>query len=300
MKLIFGETSNKLGKVYKDIIGFLRFFRGNKRALFGLFLTLLFILMAVIGPYVVHLDLTTRYSERFQPPSIKHILGTDFVGRDIFAQIVHGARDVIAVAFLAALFAVAIGVVMGGFAGFVSGWVDMVLTRIIDVLLVIPSFPIMMVFAASFRVRDPISISFILAIWMWAGLARAIRAQILSLKEREFIEAAQLLGLGSRHIVLKELIPNLMSYIIVNFVRTARGALTASVGLMFLGIIPYSPTNWGVMMNLALFQTGSIYVPRGLFYTLSPMLCIILFQYGLLCVASALEEVFNPRLRAYE
>lgn len=291
---------NKLLQTYKDALSFFRFFKGNKKALFGLILTLLFILMAIAGPSIVPLDLTTRYLERFQPPSPKHLLGTDFVGRDIFAQIVHGARDVIGVAFLAALFAVAIAVMIGSFAGLAGGWIDMVLTRVIDVLLVIPSFPIMMVFAASFKVRDPVSISLILAIWMWAPLARAIRAQILSIKQREFVEAAQLLGLGSYHIAIKELTPNLMSYILVNFVRMARGALTAMVGLMFLGIIPYSPTNWGVMMNLALFQTGSIYVPKGLFYVLSPMLCIILFQYGLLCVASALEEVFNPRLRTYE
>lgn len=298
--LLSQRLQNQLLQIYKSALNFFRFFKGNKKAFFGIFLTLLFILMAIVGPYIVSLDLTTRYLERFQPPSLEHLLGTDFVGRDIFAQIVHGARDVIGVAFLTALFAVSIGVIVGSFAGLAGGLVDMVLTRVIDVLLVIPSFPIMMVFAASFRVRDPVSISLILAIWMWAPLARAIRAQILSLKQREFIEAAQLLGLGSRHIVFKELTPNLMSYIIVNFVRMARGALTAMVGLMFLGIIPYSPTNWGVMMNLALFQTGSIYVPRGLFYVLSPMLCIILFQYGLLCVASALEDVFNPRLRTYE
>ena len=287
----------KLLRAGKSIINFLSFFKHNKKALFGLILTLIFILMALIGPAIVPLDLTTRYAERFQLPSFSHILGTDFVGRDIFAQIVHGARDVIGVAFLASLFAVAIGVMIGSMAGIAGGWLDIILTRIIDILLVIPAFPIMMVFAASFQVRDPVSISLILAIWMWAPLARALRAQILSFRQREFIEAAQLLDLGLRHIIIKELTPNLMSYILVNFVRMARSALTASVGLMFLGIIPYSPTNWGVMMNLALFQTGSIYVPKGLFYVLSPMLCIILFQYGLLSVASALEEVFNPRLR---
>ncbi|MBU4376002.1 MAG: ABC transporter permease [Candidatus Omnitrophica bacterium] len=297
--LLLKKSQDKLLQAYNAALKFSRFFKGRKKALFGLSITLLFILMATIGPHIVHLDLTTRYMERFQPPSFKHILGTDFVGRDIFSQIVHGSSDVIGVAFIAALFSVAIGVTIGSFAGFSGGWIDIILTRIMDILLVIPSFPIMMVFAATFRVRDPVSIGLILAIWMWAGLARSIRAQILSFRQREFIEAAKLLGLSSWHIVFKELTPNLMSYILVNFVRMARGALTASVGLMFLGIIPYSPTNWGVMMNLALFQSGSIYVPKGLFYTLSPMLCIIFFQYGLLCVANVLEEVFNPRLRDY-
>jgi len=204
-------------------------------------------------------------------------------------------------ALLTGIFAVGIAVVVGILAGFVGGWVDVVLMRLIDVLLTIPQFPIMMVFAAVFRVKDPISIGAILAMWMWAGLARAIRAQILVLREREFIEAAQVLRLGTWHILFHELMPNVMSYIVLNFVRIVRGGLTASVGLMFLGLIPYSPTNWGVMLNMAVFQSGAIYImPGGLPYLLVPMGAIILFQYGALCLAYGLEEWFNPRLRAHE
>lgn len=279
---------------------FFHAFKGNKKALFGLSVLIFFALMATFGPYVVPLKLTTDFSQRFQLPSLEHWLGTDYLGRDVFQELVHGSRDVILIAALAGFFAVTIGVIIGSIAGFMGKYVDMILMRIVDIFLTVPSFPVMMIFAATFRVSDPVSIGIILAVWSWPGLARAIRSQVLSLKEREYVEAARLLKLSKVHMLFGELVPNLMSYITVNFVRMTSGALTAGVGLMFLGLIPYSPTNWGMMLNMAFFQTGSIYVPRALFTILSPMVCIMLFQYGALNFANGLDEWFNPQLRAHE
>lgn len=287
-------------RIGRGIVESLRFFTGNRRALIGLVILTFFVLMATVGPVVVPLDLTSRYGERFQLPSLQHPLGTDYAGRDIWAQLVHGSRDVMITAFLAALFAVAVGVILGSLAGMRGGWVDMLLMRATDIMLTVPSFPIMMIFAVMLRVKDPVSIGAILAIWAWPGLARAIRSETLSLREREFIEACRILGLPTRHILFRELVPNLMPLIFINFIRMMRGALTASVGLMYLGIIPYSPTNWGMMFNMAIFQTGAIYVPRALPYLLAPMGSIVLFQYGGLCLAHAIEEMFEPRLRAHE
>ena len=276
------------------------FFKENKQGLFGLAIMVLFILMATVGPYIVPLDLATRWEQRFELPSLAHPLGTDHAGRDILTQLIHGARDVIAIAVFAASIAVVIAIIVGGASAFIGGCIDVALMRGVDILLTVPSFPVMMIFAIMLEVRDPLSIGFILAIWMWAGLARAIRSQILSLKEREFIEAAKLLNLSTPHILSRELMPNLMGYITVNFVRMMRQAITASIGLMFLGIIPFSPTNWGVMLNLAMFHTGGIIARGAIFYFLAPMGAIILFQFGALCFANALEERFNPRLREHE
>lgn len=297
---VHGAWRDALLEKGQGLAKFSRFLLSNRRATIGFAILVFFLLMATVGPSVVPLDLTSHYAQRFQLPSFKHPLGTDFVGRDVFQELVHGSRDVLVTAFLAGLFAAAIGVIVGSLAGFKGGYIDMVSMRTVDVILTIPHFPIMMVFAVLFRVKDPVSIGLVLAIWMWAGLARDIRSQILSLKEREFMEAARLLNLSTSHILFRELMPNLMSYIIVNFVRMVRGGLTASVGLMFLGLIPYSPTNWGMMLNLAVFQAGTIYVPTGIFYILAPMGAIILFQYGALLLAYGLEEWFNPTLRAHE
>lgn len=293
-------NKSKLIRLRCTMLSFLRFVKGNMQGLFGLALMVMFALMATVGPHIVPLDLATRWEQRFQSPSLAHLLGTDHAGRDILTQLIHGSRDVLAIAVFAASLAVVIAIIVGGVSGLIGGYTDVALMRGVDILLTVPSFPVMMVFAVMLEVRNPLSIGFILAIWMWAGLARAIRAQILSLKEREFIEAAKLLNLGTRHILFRELVPNLMPYIVVNFVRMMRGALTASIGLMFLGIIPFSPTNWGVMLNLAMFHTGGVIARGSIFYFLAPMGAIILFQYGSLCFANALEERFNPRLREHE
>ncbi len=270
----------------------------NKRAFAGFIILLLFLLMATVGPYLVPLDMTARYDQRYLPPSWEHPLGTDFVGRDTFALIVHGSRDVLSIAFLAALFTVAIALTVGMIAGLQGGMLDVVLMLLTNTVLTIPKFPVMLVFATIFRVKDPVSLALILSIWAWGGLARAVRSQILSLKEREFIEAARVMGLSLYHIIVRELLPNIMPYVAINFLYIMKDAITASVGLMLLGIIPFSASNWGMMLNLATKQAGAIYIPQGLYYALSPMVAIILFQLGALFFAHGLDEVLNPRLRS--
>ena len=273
---------------------------GNKRALVGAAILLLYFLMATLGPFVVPLEEEQHPERAFQPPSWEHPLGTDYLGRDVLAQIVHGSRDVLFVAFLAALFAIAIAVSVGILSGLKGGLVDQVLMTLVNMMLTIPHLPVMMIFAAVFRVRDPFSFASILAFWMWAGLARAVRSQVLSLREREFIQAAQILKLGTGHIVFKEILPNVMPYVAVNFVSMMRGAIVSSVAIMFLGLAPFSATNWGMMLNMATIQTGAIYIPRALSYVLSPLVAIMLLQLGGYFFAHGLEEIFNPRLRAHE
>ncbi|MBU2573867.1 MAG: ABC transporter permease [Elusimicrobia bacterium] len=270
----------------------------NRRAFFGLCVLVFFILMATAGPVVIPLDMSQDFLMRFQGPSWAHILGTDFAGRDIFQQLVHGSTDVLTIAFATAFFGSFIAVLVGLSAGLVGGKFDMLMMRIIDIFLTVPNFPIMIIFASIFRINDPISFALVLAAWSWPGLARALRAQVLSLKHKEFVEVSRVMAMPYRHIMFKEALPGLMPYLMINFIDMARGAITASVGIMLLGLVPLSVTNWGMMLNFATFQTGAIYVPSALSYLLSPMLAIILFQYGLICFASGVEEIFDPRLRS--
>ena len=283
--------------LWRSIIESLGIISRNRRAFFGLLGVVFFILMATAGPLIIPLDMTADYVDRFQPPSLSHILGTDYAGRDIFQQIVHGSADIMLIAFSTALFGILLAVIIGILAGLSGGRVDMLIMRIIDVFLTVPAFPVMAIFAALFRIRDPVTFGLVLAIWSWPGLARAIRSQILSLRKREFIEAAEIMGMSTSHIMFKELMPNIIPYITINFINIARGAITASVGIMLLGLVPLSVTNWGMMLNLATFQTGAIYVPSALSYLLSPMIAIILFQYSLICFGGGIDEIFDPRLR---
>lgn len=271
--------------------------RRNTKAFIGLIILLLFLATALVGPFMVELDMSPDHLNRFQPPSSKHFLGTDYAGRDILALLIHGSADIMLIAFSTGFFGVFLAVTIGISAGLIGGTFDTVTMRIIDVFLTVPSFPVMAIFAALFRIQDPITFGLILSLWSWPSLARSIRAQIMTLRKKEFVEAAEVMAMSKTHIMFKELMPNMMPYISINFINIAKGAITASVGIMLLGLVPLRAANWGMMLNMAAFQSGAIYVPRALSYILSPMLAIVLFQYSLICFASGVDELFDPRLR---
>ncbi|MGV3523230.1 MAG: ABC transporter permease [Candidatus Sericytochromatia bacterium] len=271
--------------------------RHNRKAALGTFLVLGFILMALLGPVLSPVNLESDYLQRFQLPSWEHWLGTDYAGRDTLSQLMHGTRDMLLIAFSAALATLAIAMVIGTWAGLSGGWVDSAMMQLIDIMLTLPRFPIMAIFAGLFSIRDPLSFGGVLALFYWPGLARGIRSQILTLRHKEFIEVCRLMNLPLRHIMLGELMPNLVPFLAVNFIAVARDAIVASVGIMLLGIVPLSASNWGMMLNLATTQTGAIYVPNAYAYLLAPIGFIILFQFALMAFASGLEEFFDPRLR---
>ncbi|MDF2626210.1 MAG: binding-protein-dependent transport system inner rane component [Symbiobacteriaceae bacterium] len=275
-----------------------RILRRNPRALLGFVILLGFGLMATIGPYLIKLDEDQNFAERFQAPSLSHLMGTDYVGRDVFAQIIYGSRDVLIVAVLAAILTILIGVFIGAISGLAGGPLDTTLMMLVNVILTVPSFPLMLIIASMFKVTNPISYALLLAIWSWGGLARAVRSQILSLKKREFIEAARVLGLPAGHIIFRQLLPNITPYLAINFISIMRHAITASVGIMMLGLVPYSSSNWGMMLNLAVFQSGAVYTPSAIFYLLAPITAICLFQLGGIFFAHGLDELMNPRLRS--
>lgn len=271
--------------------------RSNRRARRGFLGLTGFFLMATVGPLVVPLDMTPRFEERYQVPSFAHPLGTDYAGRDIFQEIVHGSTDVILISLSAAFAGTLLAVSIGFLAGLKGGWIDLVLVRAIDVLLILPRFPIMVILAALIPVTDSVSFGLVIALFSWPPLARSLRAQVLSLKQMEFIEVTRIMGLSTGHVIFRELAPNMISYISINFVDMARQALTASIGIMFLGLVPLEQTNWGMMLNLATTNAGSIFVPRGLMYVLAPLTTIVIFQYSMVAFASGLDELLDPRLR---
>jgi len=283
--------------LYRSIYEPFRIVTRDKKALVGMIILLIFLLMATIGPEVVPLDMRSHFAERFKPPSREHPLGTDYGGRDVLAMIIHGSRDVLSVAFLAALFTSIIAVAVGMVAGLKGGLTDAILSLAANAVLSIPSFPVMLILGSVFKITNAITFGIVLSIWSWGSLARAIRSQVLSLKEREFIEAARTLGLGTFHIVFRELLPNVMPYVAINFVDTMRGAIGFSVALMFLGLVPFSATNWGMMLNFAVRQSGAIYLPYAMCYVISPMAAIMLLELGGVFFAHGLDELLNPRLR---
>ncbi len=269
----------------------------NKKAFFGFIILVMFLMMATIGPFIINLDMSTDYLNRFQLPSFQHILGTDYAGRDTFGQIVYGSTDVLLIAFSAALLGTFIAIFLGFLAGLSGRKTDTFIMQITDIFLTLPRFPLMAIFAGLFSIKDPISFGFILGIFEWPSLARALRNQIMTLKNKEFIEVCFIMNMPVRHIMFKELFPNMIPFIGINFINIAKGAITASVGIMLLGIVPLSSTNWGMMLNLGTTQTGAIYIPSAYPYLLAPIFFIVLFQFSLISFASGVEELFDPRLR---
>jgi len=269
----------------------------DKRAFLGFCILVFFGLMATLGPVLFKLDLTVNYAERFQLPSWQHILGTDWAGRGIFTQIVYGSREVLTVALVAAVFTVIIGASVGMLSGWVGGRFDAGVMLIVNVILTLPQFPIYIILGAIITIGNPITFGLILSLFGWAGLARAVRSQIMSLKERDFIVICLVMGRGRFAIIFKELLPNITSYIAINFIFAMRGAVGASVGVMLLGLVPYSATNWGQMLNIAIQQTGAIGNTAGYIYVFAPIFCIGLLTMGSVFFANGLDAALNPRLR---
>ncbi len=270
--------------------------RKNRAGFVGFVILMVIIFMSYFLPYIVPPDTDIRVNEIYKPPSLKHPLGTDFQGRDILNQIIHGGRDVITVAFLAGLISMGIAVSLGAISGFVGGKVDMILTSIADVILTIPHFPLLAVLAAFINFKSAIGLAGLLGLLSWPGAMRAIRAQVLSLKERDFVEAARALNLGTMHIVFREIIPNMMNYIVMNLIFSMKSAVYSQVGLIILGFVPFTSNNWGVMIHYA-WTRGAIFYKGSVMYLLAPISMIALFQWALVAFARALEGIFNPRLR---
>jgi peptide/nickel transport system permease protein len=174
----------------------------------------------------------------------------------------------------------------------------MVLMRAADVFLTIPGLPLVIVIASIIRTPSPFVLAAIIAVTAWAGLARAVRSQALSLRTADFIEAAKVQGLPLRNIVGRQLLPNVGPYVAISFLLTVTGAIYAEVGLFLLGVAPVSGTNWGIMINLAM-GNGALYTNKSELYLFSPMAAIVFLQVALVFFARALDKLFNPRLRTH-
>lgn len=274
----------------------LRIMRYNTVGYIGFLAIVAIVLLSYVGPYFIELDTDTKIDKIYNTPSSEFWLGTDHQGRDIFSQIVHGGKDVIAVGLAAGLISTIIGVTFGTLSGFIGGWTDTIIVAITDFVLTIPRFPLLVVLAAILTFDSNIYLGVILGLLNWPSLLRAVRSQALSLKERDFIAAARALDLGTAHIIFREIIPNMMSYIIISFTLAMTGAIYALVGLVLLGLAPFSGTNWGIMLSLA-WTRGAIFFKDSIWYIMSPVVAIAILQLALITMNRSLELIFNPRLR---
>jgi peptide/nickel transport system permease protein len=257
----------------------------------------IFTLMAVVGPYLYPKNLPINPNNIYAGPSLAHPLGTDFAGTDVLALLVTGSRYVLLAAAIAAVITLGIGTVAGLAAGYYPRGTGSAIMRVTDFVLAVPGFPVLIVLATIWQFGSPLEMGLVMGVFGWGGIARAVRAQTLSLRERGFVEAARGLGLSGRRIIFTELLPNIAPYIGMNLMLAITAFIYTEVGLFFIGVVAYSSSNWGVMLNQAVFQAGALTSTRGLSYLLSPLICILLITISLVTLANAVDEFFNPRLR---
>jgi peptide/nickel transport system permease protein len=265
----------------------------DRRARIGLILLGLSVAIAFIGAFFVQ-DPTDMAAKPLMPPSLAHWLGTTGQGQDVFAQTICGARASLFVGFTVGFAVVAIGAVIGTIAGYFGGWVDDVLSLLINIFLVMPGLPLMVVLAA-YLAPGPGTMGFVLVVTGWAWTARVIRSQALALRERDFVHAAVVSGESHWRIILWEILPNMGSLLASSFIGAAIYAIGAEVGLEFLGLGDVNQVTWGT--NLFWAQNDSA-LPTGSWWTFVPTgLAVAIVGFALTLLSNALDELGNPRLR---
>lgn len=275
---------------------FFRSLMRSKAGFAGFIVFSLMVLIALIGPLFTPDRLPTDLNAIYQPPNLAHPFGTDSEGRDIAIQMVNGGRSVILVGLLAAAISTMVAVIFGALAAYLGGWFDSLIVSVTDIVLTVPQIVLLAVLASLYKLDSPLLLALIIGGLSWPFLLRSVRAQVFSLKEREYVEAAKLLDLGIVRIVTREILPNMASFILMNFVVTMTNAIYALVGLYFLGLAPLAGDNWGVMLNVA-WTRGAIFFQDSLFYILAPVIAISILQLSLVTMTRSFEEILNPRLR---
>ncbi|HLZ80890.1 MAG TPA: ABC transporter permease [Ktedonobacteraceae bacterium] len=258
-----------------------------------------FVLMAIAAPLLTPYNPNASVVTGSIPPSSTHILGTTGLGQDLFAQLVYGARVTLLVGFIAAIGSTMLQVLFGLSSAYFGGIVDEVLSLLINVFLVLPGLPLTIVLAslasASGANRNEFVIALVLMFTSWSYGARVLRAQTLSLKEREFVTAARASGESTLRVIFAEILPNEVSLIASTFIGTFVYAVGAEVALEFLGLGNTSQASWGVILYWAQNNAALIvgkwwqFVPAGL--------CIAVLCSGLTFINFGIDELANPRLR---
>ena len=268
----------------------------NRRLMIGLALLLALIAVGVLGPLFVDVETAQPISVPTNlPPSAEFPLGTDSGGRNLLAVIVVGTPQTLRLGLIAALVGIFLGTAAGLAAGFYGGKVDNIVRSIVDTMLTIPALAILLVVAASLRTMSVEMMALIVASLAWMPSARTVRAQVLTLKERPYVQMSRLSGLSAPRIIVEDILPGLMPYIAASFVGACAGAILASIGLEMLGLGPQRTPTLGMTIYWSMLYSALI---RGMWWWwLPPIIVLMLLFVSLFLITTALDEIANPRLQ---
>ncbi len=268
----------------------------NKLALTGTIILLFFIVVATIGPILMPFSTMEfgQVEDILLSPSSAHLFGTDDMGRDVLANLISGARISLLIGALATAISMIIGTSIGILAGYFGNGIDNLLMRFTDFFLVIPWLPLMMVLAAILG-TSIWNIIFVIGITGWAGTARVVRSQTLSVRERQFVERTVSIGAGHKHIMFRHILPNVFPLVFANTVLVAAIAIISETTLSFLGLGDPTMASWGMMLHYA-FEGGAT-AAGAYWYYLPPGICVVLVVLSFMLLGYAFDEILNPKLR---
>jgi peptide/nickel transport system permease protein len=273
----------------------IRAVRSNRKAAAGTMLLVIFTLIALFPGVIAHDNPSAEIYGRSLPPSSAHLFGTTAYGQDLFAQAVWGTRQVLIIAFGAGLAATGVAVIIGVAAAYLGGLWDGALNLLTDVLLVIPLFPLLIVIAAYVQNSGTLVLIAVLTLTGWSYTARQLRSQALSLRSRDFLEAARVRGERRMYIVAVEIIPTMTSLIVASFLTNALYAILFASSLQFIGLGDPNAVSWGTMLywaeNNEALQTGQY------LWAVVPGACIALLGAAFALLNYAFDEIGNPALR---
>jgi peptide/nickel transport system permease protein len=262
----------------------------------GATITGFFVLLAIIGPFFAP-NPNQLSTATYRPPSGAHWLGTTQTGQDVFAQLVVSARASLEIGVGAGLLATVISILIGITGGYLGGFVDEALSLVSNVFLVLPTFPLIIVTFAYVRQGNLTALILVIALTSWAASARVLRAQTLSVRNREYVLAARAAGERAWRIILVEILPNELPIIVSQFIFAMIFAILTQATIAFLGVVDVSQLTWGNMLYFAwndeALQSGAWW------WFVPPGACIALLGMGLALINFSLDELLNPRLRIY-
>ncbi|GGK84553.1 ABC transporter permease [Mangrovihabitans endophyticus] len=271
-------------------------FLANGKAATGIVILGIYILFAIIGPWVAPYDPGARSNDLIQPPSAAHWFGTTHLGQDVFSQVLVGCRTVVMVGFLAGVVASILSVLIGVTAGYLGGATDDGLSALSNVFLVIPALPLIIIITSVLESANDLLVALVIGFTSWAWNARVLRAQTLSLRRRDYVEASRATGEKTWRIILFEILPNLTAVIASGFVGTVIFAVLSEITLAFIGVTSNTTWNWGTILFWAQGQQA---LAQGAWWWFVPAgLAIAFLGTALSLVNFAIDEFVSPRLRS--
>jgi peptide/nickel transport system permease protein len=266
----------------------------NNKLLAGVTILFVFIILAAAGSFIAPYAKNNIEFEAWLKPSGAHLLGTDSYGQDVFSQLVYGTQTSVWVGILAGAMTTVIGVLVGLIAGYYRRWASDALMFLVDLLLILPIMALMIILASFLPSMGLGSIILVIGLLSWLYMARSIRSQTLSERQRGYVEAAKVAGMSNFTIMVKEILPNLLPIIAANFVSVTTQAVLAEAGLSFLGIGDPRNVSWGTILALA--HTNNAIMYDAWWWIIPPGLAIALFCFGFVLLGNGiLERVRSKR-----